>query len=468
MPLRTKALVVSMFLSGAIGIVWAWRFHNGHWLQFALLLAIGLLAASWKVVQPDGSGTMSVNFPFIFLGILELSPIQVILLTAASVFAQCRIHVVRKFTLVQTVFNVSNGVATVALSAFVFGHLQQYRLPVVLTLSAAAIVYFFANTVPVALAIAWSKGERAYQVWRHEYPWYLPFYFFGAVLVALAHQTAAANGRFTPALLIVVPLVYTIYRVFRTQSDAILQRQRHLDEMEAMHLRTIEALAIAVEAKDQNTHEHLSRVKVYVSEIGNSLALDPAQMKALITAAYLHDIGKLAIPEHILNKPGKLTREEFEKMKTHTVVGGEILERARFPYPVVPIVRAHHECWDGSGYPDGLVGAQIPIGARILATVDCFDALVSNRPYRAALSLDEAMDMMRRESGTRFDPMVIDVLNLRYREIEALARSAQGELAPLHTEIRIEKGAAPSAGLASEDYESPTDHRNLLPNQTSA
>ena len=129
--------------------------------------------------------------------------------------------------------------------------------------------------------------------------------------------------------------------------------------------------------------------------------------KLLRAAALLHDIGKLAVPEHIISKPGKLTREEFEKMKIHPVVGAEILERVRFPYPVTPIVRSHHEKWDGTGYPDGLKGEDIPIGARILAAVDCLDALASDRQYRRALPLDEAMQKVVSEAGISFDPKVV-------------------------------------------------------------
>ena len=139
-------------------------------------------------------------------------------------------------------------------------------------------------------------------------------------------------------------------------------------------------------------------------------------------AALLHDIGKLAVPDHIINKPGRLTPEEFEKMKIHPIVGADILERVAFPYPVAPIVRAHHEKWDGTGYPDGLKGEEIPIGARILAAVDCLDAVASDRQYRKALPLDEAMKLVVEESGTSYDPKVVEILARRYRELEA-ARS---------------------------------------------
>ena len=162
-----------------------------------------------------------------------------------------------------------------------------------------------------------------------------------------------------------------------------------------LHLRTIEALALAIEAKDHTTHDHLQRVRVYAIEVAKELGVTVRRMEALHAAALLHDIGKLAVPEHIISKPGRLTPEEFEKMKIHPLVGAEILERVRFPYPVVPIVRAHHEKWDGSGYPFGLKGEEIPIGARILSSVDFLDALASDRQYRRALPLEEVMKTSR-------------------------------------------------------------------------
>jgi diguanylate cyclase (GGDEF)-like protein/putative nucleotidyltransferase with HDIG domain len=190
---------------------------------------------------------------------------------------------------------------------------------------------------------------------------------------------------------------------------------------------------------------------VYVSEIGRALKLSELEMQALLTASFLHDIGKLAVPEHIINKPGKLTQEEFEKIKIHPVVGADILERVRFPYPVVPIVRSHHEAWDGSGYPDGLKGEEIPIGARILTVVDCFDALASDRPYRRAMPTEQAMALIKSKAGTQFDPIVVSILEQRYVELEELARTQGGELAPLNTEIFVKRGEAPGAGFQKDD-----------------
>jgi diguanylate cyclase (GGDEF)-like protein/putative nucleotidyltransferase with HDIG domain len=240
-----------------------------------------------------------------------------------------------------------------------------------------------------------------------------------------------------------------IYRSYRLYLGKLEDEKVHVEEIANLHLRTIEALALAIEAKDQTTHEHLQRVRVYAIEVAKEMGVAGSELEALHAASLLHDIGKLAVPEHIISKPGRLTPEEFEKMKIHTLVGAEILERVRFPYPVVPIVRAHHEKWDGSGYPMGLKGAEIPIGARILSAVDYLDALASDRQYRRALPLHDVMQKLAAESGKSFDPKVVAVLQKRYQHLErlAVAKSAQDMNAPLSTAIKIERGEAPAAGF---------------------
>jgi diguanylate cyclase (GGDEF)-like protein/putative nucleotidyltransferase with HDIG domain len=226
----------------------------------------------------------------------------------------------------------------------------------------------------------------------------------------------------------------------------------HAEEMSRLHLRTIEALALAIEAKDQTTHEHLQRVRVYAMAIGKELGLSAEEMEALQAASLLHDIGKLAVPEHIISKPGKLSPEEFEKMKIHPIIGAEILEQVRFPYPVVPIVHSHHEKWDGSGYPRGLKGEEIPIGARILSAVDCLDALASHRQYRPALPLDQAMAKVAAQSGTSFDPQVVAILQARYVELEKMAHETEeARPARLSVDVKVERGLAPAAGFEHQE-----------------
>jgi putative nucleotidyltransferase with HDIG domain len=194
---------------------------------------------------------------------------------------------------------------------------------------------------------------------------------------------------------------------------------KHLAEINGMYISTIEALAMAVDAKDQVTHGHIRRVQNYAVGLAKALGIrDRGLLGAIEAASLLHDMGKLAIPEHILNKPGRLTEAEFSKMKLHASIGADILSSIRFPYPVIPIVRHHHENWDGTGYPDGLLGTAIPIGARILSVVDCFDALTSDRPYRPRLSDEQALAILLDRRGRMYDPLVVDTFIDVFRTIE--------------------------------------------------
>jgi diguanylate cyclase (GGDEF)-like protein/putative nucleotidyltransferase with HDIG domain len=310
----------------------------------------------------------------------------------------------------------------------------------------AASTYFIVNAGCNAAMISFSEGKPLRHILVDCYFWSFPYYLVGAGI-------AGAIGWFNHAFnwetsLLFVPAIYLIYRSYRLYLGKLEDEKRHVEEIADLHLRTIEALALAIEAKDQTTHDHLQRVRIYAIEVAKELGMKGTDLEALHAAALLHDIGKLAVPEHIISKPGRLTPEEFEKMKIHTVVGAEILERVRFPYPVVPIVRAHHEKWDGSGYPYGLKGAEIPIGARILSAVDYLDALASDRQYRRAMPLDEVMQRLLGESGKSFDPKVVDVLQKRYRTLENLAMAqSSGVTAALPTEVKITRGPAPAAGF---------------------
>ncbi len=186
-------------------------------------------------------------------------------------------------------------------------------------------------------------------------------------------------------------------------------KTRETEELSRIHFATAEALATAIDAKDQTTHCHVRRVQVYAAGMGKVLGLSRDEIAALKAGALLHDIGKLAVPAHIINKPGRLSPAEFEKMKIHTTVGAQILSRVDFPYPVTPIVRHHHEQWDGHGYPDGLKGEQIPVTARIISVVDCFDSVREDRPFRRGMTRDEAIAFLLRGSGTHFDPKVVEL-----------------------------------------------------------
>ena len=227
---------------------------------------------------------------------------------------------------------------------------------------------------------------------------------------------------------------------------------KHLARMNSLFLSTIETLAMAIDAKDQVTHGHIRRVQLYASGLAREVGMETEnELRAIEAAALLHNMGKLAIPEHILNKPGKLTDAEFEKMKRHAGIGADILSAIEFPYPVVPIVRHHHENWDGSGYPDGLKAKDIPLGARVLSVVDCFDALTSDRPYRRQLPSSEAIEILRQRSGNMYDPHVVETFIRIHRSIAPkdrflTGRHAIGELMASELQSAVEAEAKSAEG----------------------
>jgi len=234
----------------------------------------------------------------------------------------------------------------------------------------------------------------------------------GAFIAAWAIHQAFSLALLTVTIFAGAQVVYLVWSRLNTKT-------RETEELSRIHFATAEALATAIDAKDQTTHCHVRRVQIYAAGLGEVLGLSLQEIAALKAGALLHDIGKLAVPAHIINKPGRLTPVEFEKMKVHTTVGAQILSRVDFPYPVTPIVRHHHEQWDGMGYPDGLKGEQIPITARIISVVDCFDSVREDRPFRRGMTRDEAIAFLLRGSGNHFDPRVVELFIKHLPRFEA-------------------------------------------------
>jgi diguanylate cyclase (GGDEF)-like protein/putative nucleotidyltransferase with HDIG domain len=248
-------------------------------------------------------------------------------------------------------------------------------------------------------------------------------------------------GTFLLPYLILTPIsILATYLIYRSARARLQSKTNEIEALSELHLATAEALATAIDAKDQTSHCHVRRVQIYAAGMGEVFGLSPEEIAALKAGALLHDIGKLAVPPHILNKPGPLTHAEFEKMKIHTVVGAQILGRVDFPYPVIPIVRHHHEQWDGRGYPDRLRGEQIPITARIISVVDCFDSIREDRPFRRGMTLNEATALLLRGSGIHFDPVVVEqfIKNLPRFDAEIERLGLQHQCANYSTEPPIQ------------------------------
>jgi diguanylate cyclase (GGDEF)-like protein/putative nucleotidyltransferase with HDIG domain len=457
-----RVFVTGMALAG----LGCFAFAFSHWqssdpVKFVCYLVAALLASSLKVSLPGIEGTLSVNFLFTLVGILEMSLPETLLLGLLGTLAQFYWRPARQLKLIQLVFNLSQvtvcGAAAYGVYKVVALHILHAPGP--LALVVAAITHFAVNTLAMSTIIGLTENKPISKVWTGSYLWSFSYYMVGAAIAGLVNFLNQHIG--WQSSLLILPPIYLMYRSYRLYLGKLEAEKKHAEKVSNLHLRTIEALALAIEAKDQTTGEHLQRVRIYAMELARELGLNEDETEALRAASVLHDIGKLAVPEHIISKPGKLTPEEFEKMKIHPIVGAEILEQVDFPYPVVPIVRAHHEKWDGSGYPNGLKGEAIPIGARILAAVDCLDALASDRQYRKALPLDEAMAKVVSEAGRSFDPRVVEVLHRRYVELEKLATEQPLKAPPkLSTDIKVERGLAPAAGFA-ESEQAPANGAHL-------
>jgi diguanylate cyclase (GGDEF)-like protein/putative nucleotidyltransferase with HDIG domain len=461
MSVRAKLFIGVTAALGMVALADAlWHWQSVDLSRFACYLLVAVLASSLKIQLPGIDGTMSVNFLLILLSVLELNLPETLILGCTATLAQCLVGTRQKLVPIKIVFNVLSMMANaIVLSYFAYHDLQRVlgagTLPLLVI---TALVFFLANTIPVAVIISVTEGKPAHKVWGECHFWSFPFYMVGAAVVFAVGVLGKHVGWQTS--LLTLSLVYWVYRSYHlylaklaAEKRQVEIEKRHAEEVAALHLRTIESLALAIEAKDHTSHKHLQRVRVFAVEVAKELGYPEEEIEALRAAALLHDIGKLAIPEHIINKPGRLSPEEFEKMKIHTQVGAEILQRVAFPYPVAPIVRSHHERWDGTGYPDGLKGEQIPKGARVLAAVDCLDALASHRQYRGAVSLDAAMEKVASMSGSAFEPSIVEILNRRYRELESKVQSdselspTAGEEATLSTDVRVEASIEPAAGF---------------------
>ena len=456
MPFKARLFIG---MTAAAGVAVALQaFARGHAIEpvrFICYLAIALMASRLKVRLPGIDGTMSVNFLFVLLGVLELSLAETLLIGCAAGLAQCLWTPSQANRSAKIIFNVFSMMANSVAASYFAYHWIGARLGhnVPLSLAVAASAYFFANTLLVTTIVVLTEGKSFRKIWAECYFWSFPYYQAGAAVVGLVFYVNRTFGwQFS---LLMAPVVYWIYRSYHLYLGKLTDEKRrvelekgHAEALSALHMRTIEALALAIDAKDHTTHKHLNRVRTAAVEVGKDLKLSTEELDALRAASLLHDIGKLGVPEHIISKPGRLTPEEFEKMKIHPVIGAEILERVSFPYPVAPIVRAHHEKWNGTGYPDGLKGEDIPIGARILAAVDFMDAMTSDRQYRKAVPTDEALRMMVEQSGTSFDPQVVEVLARRYHEFEevAAADAPEMQLNGLSRNLPLKGGHQPAAG----------------------
>jgi len=419
LPLRARAYVAAVVAAGAGCLpVASMHLHLQHPVLFAVLLALGVATSAAKIDLPLGrsQSNLSLSHAVNFWSLFALGPAATVCIATASAWAQCTLRAGGRNPPHRVVFSIASLTVTVACAGLPVRLLLGADPTATGLLQAAAIaapLYFFVNTTLVAGAIALSTRQPVVGVWHRNFLWSAPSYLVGAALAAFA-TTATDRGWFGWLALLAVPL-YLVFRSYHTVVSRLREEQEQTQHAMEVQLATTEALALAIEAKAGCAPEHIRSIQQYGAMLAEAAGLSDADVQAVRTAALLHDIGNMAVPEHILSKPDALTPEEFERVKIHPRVGADILRRVPFGAPVSDLVLCHHERWDGLGYPAGVAGEDIPIGARILAIADAFSTLQSHRPYRPARSEAEAIAVLQEFAGSAFDPALVDLLIARLR-----------------------------------------------------
>lgn len=447
--------------------------------RWFVLVALTLLTGSITVKIPSVAATLSVSEAFVFSAFILFGPAAGIVIASLDGLVISLWLQKRKQPLYRVLFNAAAPALSIFVASWVYRGLgpplvtaPDFKVTQILVpLCAFAATYFLANTLLIAIAIALEQRASALEIWKKNFVWLWLNYFSGASMASLLvsfggqdlsnSSNSGANG-LGGAIWIVLPLLAISYFTYKSSMARIEDANTHVDQLNTLYLSTIETLAMAIDAKDQITHGHIRRVQSYAVALAREIGVtDDPQLRAIAAAALLHDMGKLAVPEYILNKPGPLTPAEFERMKQHASVGADILSSIDFPYPVVPIVRHHHENWDGGGYPAGLKGTDIPIGARVLSVVDCFDALTSDRPYRPRLSDRDALQVLRDRRGTMYDPLVVDAFLGLYQRLRRNEDTDKTELAVQNDAIlaRPETSFPRLAAITASAGESRTMYR---------
>jgi diguanylate cyclase (GGDEF)-like protein/putative nucleotidyltransferase with HDIG domain len=430
----SKLYLTAIYLSAVpfAGLCFAARnYYSPIWV---LLTLISLFVATINVRLPRTSVLISIGDVFTILILTQYGPGAALISYWFDIFAAHTANAIRKRSSFPKLYRWGFNFGSCALSTWCMYSLYQainsfsiaYPANIIIGVFAVSIGWFFVNTITLSLAVALSRGRAFLDVWRDGLLLNLLNFLGSAAVAGLISMFYQRTGFLI--FLLCAPIALVLYQLYLSSVQKYEQAQKHIAQLNNLYLQTIDSLASAVDAKDRYTHGHIRRVQAYASELANLLGVSDTNARYAIQAgALLHDIGKIAIPEYILNKPTVLTETEFEKMKIHPVVGANMLKTIDFPYPVVPIVKSHHERWDGMGYPEGLRGEEIPIGARILSIVDCYDALTTNRPYRAPMQRDEVMAFFKRESGKAYDPTIVEVFIRHLGQIETAGSAVKVE-----------------------------------------
>lgn len=452
-------------------------------LPWLILVAITLAASRFSVAINNRDGTMhfkSIADALVFLAMLlyaippASTPGPATLLAAIVGLVSTQGLATRRQSILATAIAVVStfiSASCYGLLANVFASSVNVDLDpapplnvLLIPICALAVLQYLLTTLVTSSFLSIDAGKVGGLPSQDSVVWTLTTQVAGAASAVLFYSGIQGQG--VPYImlgLLITAMVHMLYRFNEKRLEDVrkaeAEQRRHIQEMATIHMNTIESLAIAIDAKDQTTHGHVRRTQIYACEMGKHFKVSESEVQALFAGALLHDIGKLAVPEYILNKPGKLTEAEFAKMKIHPTVGGDILRRVKFPYPVEDIVRYHHEKWDGTGYPKGLRGEAIPLVARIISVVDFYDATRCDRPYRKGMTREESLSLLRSMASSAFDPRVVETFIRHVEEFDRLiaAEDIQEQVAAERPENDYVTQTKPDAGLAPDQLGTPQD-----------
>jgi len=402
------------------------------WMLFLVLI---LITGSWAEISlPGGRSKISLTDGFIYIGILMLGPWAGAVLASLDAMVRSRGSYKRMGTMGMNLGAMNLAVLTASLTATaIFGPLNELVEnsakigQLVLCLGLLCLITYAINTFIIAYGQALARNKGLIETWTENYLWVSPAFIVSVGVAGAVCEAITHFGFYS--FVVALPILLMTYIAFNAYFGKVEMSNRHVEKLNKLYLATLECLTMAIDAKDQMTEGHIRRVRALAEGLGRAVNYPESQMEGLKAAALLHDIGKLAVPEYILNKREKLTPAEFSKIMVHPVVAADILSNVEFPYEVVPIVKHHHEKYDGTGYPSRLKGDTIPFGARILTIVDCYDALTHTRPHRPRYRPAQALELMRRESGQTFDPVLLDkffeIVDSLDQTVSAMAQEKQ-------------------------------------------
>jgi HD-GYP domain-containing protein (c-di-GMP phosphodiesterase class II) len=403
-PFQDTSLAFKLYYGFVVGlgVVLAVRFFPtariDSWSTLLWWFAFAFVAELSPIVLPGSQAYITVSSALDYAAIVVFGPVVAAMIAAVTSLVSS--FAVSRQSVHKALFNVCLFISTIMLSGFVFTLLGGHATPdisqLVLPMVGCGITYFLLDTFGVSVIVALSQKLNAWRIWQRTYLWttithLVGFVPLGAIIVVIFMHIGIPG-----VALFLVPLMLARYS-FKLYTD-----------MREVHIETVKALTSAIDASDPFTRGHSERVTRYSVAMAREMRLGERRIQALEYAGFLHDMGKIGIQHDILLKPGALTDAEWREMREHPAVGARIVSDLDFLRGAREVVLHHHERYDGTGYPTGLAGDDIPLEARIAKVADAFDAMMSDRPYRTSLGLEKSLAVLIKGKGSEFDPAVVD------------------------------------------------------------